>query len=361
MLLFESRIGNNGHGTPNMTTTTLVRRILWLAKLGLAVALLAFLVVQAARHEGFARLVREPKNWGLLAVALLSTSTAVAMSFVRWHLLVRTLGLPFRLRDAMRLGSLGFLLNFVALGSVGGDLFKAIFLAREQPGQRIEAVATVVIDRMVGLYALLLVACGTIWITSVDERMQNTAVSMLCDATVLCALLGAIGFCFLLVPGFTGGRATSLAGKVPVVGQHVVRLVAAVRIYRSRLPAVFTALAMSIGIHCLLVFSISCIAVGLPGVVPTLGEHFFIVPLSMVAGAIPITPNGLGTMEGALEILYQIVPMSDAIQRGTGTVVAIGYRLTTLCVAAVGAVYYLAARREVAAVMHDANELADAV
>ncbi len=59
---------------------------------------------------------------------------AVSLTFVRWYLLVRALGLHFRLLDAFRLGFLGYLFNFVSVGSVGGDLFKAIFIAREQPG-----------------------------------------------------------------------------------------------------------------------------------------------------------------------------------------------------------------------------------
>ena len=349
-----------------MATSTPARRLLGLAKLALAIGLLAYLVFQAARYEGFARLVQQPKDWRLLAAALLTTLAAVALSFVRWYLLVRTLDLRFRLRDALRLGALGFLLNFVALGSVGGDLFKAFFLAKEQPKQRTEAVATVVVDRLVGLYALLLVACGAIWLTNIGDRVrgmdaQAKAVAFLCDLTILCMLLGAIGFCLLLVPGFTGGRATSLAGRIPVVGHHAVRLIATVRVYRSRLPAVFVAVAMSLGVHSLLVIAVYCVAVGLPGNEPTFAEHFFIVPLNMVAGAIPVTPSGLGIMEGALEVLYRIVPKGDTIQPGTGTLVALGYRLATLGVAAIGAVYYLAARREVNAVMHNAEELADAV
>ena len=84
-------------------------------------------------------------------------STISEMTFVRWYLLVRALQLQFRLVDAFRLGFLGYLFNFVVVGSVGGDLFKAIFIAREQPGRRAEAVATVLVDRIVGVYALVLV------------------------------------------------------------------------------------------------------------------------------------------------------------------------------------------------------------
>lgn len=335
------------------------RRSITIAKVAFGGALLVYLVSQAARHARFDDLVRQPKNWPLIGVALLATFAAVGTSFMRWHLLVSTLGLDFRRRDALRLGAIGYLFNFVSLGTVGGDLFKAILLAREQPGKRTEAVATVVIDRLVGLYALLVVASAAIWLTGIGTRLRGANVAALCNAVYFLTALGAAAFCLLLVKGFTGGRATQIASRVPIIGQHAVRLIAAVRIYRSRLPVVFVALAMSLGVHSLLTLSIFCIARGFPSAAPTLAEHFFIVPISMVAGAIPITPNGLGTFELAIENLYQIVPQV-AVAPGTGTVTALGYRVVTLGVAAVGGLVYLASRREIGDALHDADNLANA-
>ena len=67
---------------------------------------------------------------------------AVVLTFVRWYLLVTPLGLPFHLRDAIRLGFVGYLFQFASLGAVGGDLFKAAFLAHEQPRRRPEGTTT---------------------------------------------------------------------------------------------------------------------------------------------------------------------------------------------------------------------------
>ena len=69
---------------------------------------------------------------------------------VRWRMLVRAAGMSFSYKDAFRLGFLGFLLNFVSVGAVGGDLFKAVFIAREQPGRRIAAIVSVALDRLLG-------------------------------------------------------------------------------------------------------------------------------------------------------------------------------------------------------------------
>ena len=68
-------------------------------------------------------------------------------------MLVRAQDLPFTLPNAMRLGLVAFFFNAFLPGSIGGDIVKAAFLAKEQ-SRRTVAVATVIIDRAVGLWGL---------------------------------------------------------------------------------------------------------------------------------------------------------------------------------------------------------------
>src|SRR5215469_719233 len=100
-----------------------VKKILFnLIKFGVSISIVAWLVVDTSRNRAFAELADQPKHWGLLALAVVTGLTAVVLTFVRWHVLVRALGLNFSLKDAIRLGFLGYLLNFVSFGAVGGDL-----------------------------------------------------------------------------------------------------------------------------------------------------------------------------------------------------------------------------------------------
>ena len=101
-------------------------------KIALAIAILSILIVQA--HDGFARLSASTIHWPLLAAGLVCTFVAATLSFVRWHLLIRALGITIRLVDTLRLGALGLALNFVSPGSIGGDFFKAIFLRTASRG-----------------------------------------------------------------------------------------------------------------------------------------------------------------------------------------------------------------------------------
>ena len=338
-----------------MSTRRLHRWLTLLIKCGVSAALL-FVVFRLAGEEGFDDLVQQPKRWPLLGLATLLTFAAVWLSIVRWFILVRTLDLPFTIRDAYRLGFLGYLLNFVSLGSVGGDLFKAVFLAREQPGRKTEAIATVVIDRAIGLYALLLVATAAILLSRPDSADVPPQIGTICDATVLLTGVGAILMFTLLVPGFTGGKMTSLVGRMPVVGEAALKLVQSIRIYRDRRGMIFVAVVMSCGVHVLLTLALFLIARGLPGPAPGLWQHFLIVPLSMVAAALPLPLAGLGAFEAVLSFLYQHLSGGMISNTAKGLAVALCYRVITVLVAMVGGIYYLANRRDVTVAIHAAEE-----
>jgi hypothetical protein len=209
-------------------TRHLRRTALLLVKLALAVAILAYLIGQVQHHEGFSRLIQQPKIWSLLVLALVCTFAAIVLSFIRWYMLVVALGLDFRLVDALRLGSIGFVLNFVALGTLGGDLFKAVFLAREQPGKRTEAVATVMADRLLGLLTMLLLASSGILITGL-RHSDSLPIAMLCNVILLATVVGWTGVGLLLfVPGLLSPRligwveAVILSGGQRIAGPRAV-------------------------------------------------------------------------------------------------------------------------------------------
>lgn len=324
------------------------------AKLALAVGILGVLVYNLRGEEIFARLLREPKDWRYLGAAQACIIFAFCLSFIRWFLLVRALDLPFALTDAFRLGSLGFMLNQVSLGSVGGDLFKAVFIAREQPGRRTEAVATVVIDRVVGLYAMLLVASAAV-LASRDVATTHSILTGLARAVAVALAVGTVALWALTTPWLAGERTRRFVHDLPLVGHTLARLVDAAAAYRDRRKYLYAALAIACCTHTLLVTAFWLISRGLPVAAPPFSTVLLIGPLSLVAGALPLTPSGLGTFEAAFAKLFSLVGGGD----GEGFLVAVTYRAMTYVMAAIGAAYYLSARRRVDRMLHDAEEMAD--
>lgn len=324
------------------------------AKLALAVGIIALLAYQLRGQGVFQRLLDEPKRWDRLAVAQLLVLAAMTLNYVRWWVLVRALELQFTLRDAFRLGTMGLLLNQVSPGSVGGDLFKAVFIAREQPAKRTEAVASVVIDRMVGLYAMLLVASAGYLAGGGGDKF-SPLVHGLARTVLTLAVVGAVGIGLFLTSALTGARVRTVFGRAPRIGGTLIRLLAAADVYRLRRRYLFLAILVSCVTHTLFVIAIWTAGRGLPIDAPGLATTFVVGPLSLAAGAIPVAPSGLGTFEGAMEGLYRGV----GARRGDGLLAAITYRVMTYVMAAVGAVYYIAARRTVADVLHEAEEMVD--
>ena len=329
-------------------------------KWGVSLAIVGYLLVDAMRSDNFQQLAAGPKNWGQLAIAQLLVTSAVVVTIIRWYILVVALNVPFTLRDAFRLGFLGYLLNFVSLGAVGGDLFKAVFVAREQPVKRAEAVATIVFDRVIGLYSMFVVASVAIAVTGLSERTENATIRAACQGTFLVTALGATGIVLLLVPGFTSGTLSRAVERLPLVGNVAGRIITAIRIYRSKPLELSLTFLLSFAVHSLASAGIYFTAQGLLQEAPSLSTHLVVVPLAMVSGVLPLPLNGLGGFEYLLDFLYQHVPGDVAMTTAHSLLVALGYRIETIIIALVGACIYLTSRKEINAALHEAEEMEQA-
>jgi uncharacterized protein (TIRG00374 family) len=336
------------------------RTLIALAKIALAVAILAYLLWQAKEHDAFTRLVEQPKRWPMLALGLGCTFSAALLCFVRWHFLVLAVGISVRLVDSLRLGALGFALNFVSLGSIGGDLFRAVFLAHGQPGRRTEAVATVAADRLLGVTTMLVLASGGILATDLVHA-PSAELALLCKTILVTAAFVLIGAALLLfVPAISGPVVSRWFERVPIAGGIFVKLVSVARAYRDDKRLLSAAAATSLFANLMYMTSFYFVASGLPVARPTWSEHLVVVPVASLVGAIPATPNGLGTMELAVEELYQHMPGATGARQGDGTMVTLAHRVTMMAVALVGLVFYLGHRAEVRQVYAEVEELVEA-
>ena len=250
----------------------------------------------------------------------------------------------------MRLGFLGHLLNFVAPGYVGGDLFKAFFIAHEQADRRAEAIATIVVDRAFGLYGLLVVASIAMFLTTASRISPEvaaivTTTYILCGVATLCLMV-------LMLPQASKSGWFLRAAHLPRIGPIIRQLHNAFRKYQDSKPQLAAVGAMSLLIHVLVAFAIFLAAGGLYQQIPTLGEHLVISPLASVAGALPLSPGGLGTYELALEVLYDLMSPGT---KGQGFIIALFYRLATILVASVGLVFFWLHHREISRVLKEAE------
>ncbi|GIW92699.1 MAG: hypothetical protein KatS3mg110_0740 [Pirellulaceae bacterium] len=312
-----------------------------LLRIAVPLAIIVWLVWRA-RPEWGAMLERR-LDWPWIAGGFGCSFVALCLSFYRWYLLVRCVGLPFGVWDAFRLGFLGYLLNFVSVGSVGGDLFKAVFIAREHPGRRTLAILTIVADRVVGIYGLLLLT--SVVVSLLGDKLVTTELQVVRQVVWGVLIAATAGAVIALWPGFTNSPWWEWVASWPKVGALFGRLIEALRSYRRRLDILAVTAGMSTFGHLLNVTAFFMMARGLTPQAPGLDDHFLIVPLASVAGALPFTPAGLGTFEVAVELLYRIIPEQPTVP---GVLVALVYRMITIGMATLGVlVYWISQRKKV--------------
>lgn len=292
-------------------------------------------------REQVLAVLRGPLDAQLFASALVLYLAGLILTFVRWYVLVRALGIPFRLRDAIRLGFIGNVFNLVIPGAVGGDLIKALYLTREHSHKE-QAIASMVIDRVVGLLGLFLLAglMGMgVW-SAADVQVRR-----LITVVWAAVALGLVGLFILFTPALYGPLNRLVAGRAKLE-RILTELEAAAAAYRKRLAVVIAMLVMAMGIHSLYVFSFYEVSRAIFPLVPTLGQHFVIVPLCLFTTAVPLPFGALGLSEQVTQQLFRLV------NHPTGAVAMMAYRVLMYAGGFLSACVYLANLRTVRTITH---------
>ncbi len=330
-----------------------------LVRWAIPLAILAYLVHQVRSESGQLPLTLGVACWPALGLALAAVLFATLLAILRWWLLVRALQFDFRPHDALRLGFLGELMSFVALGPVGSDVVKCVFLTRRCPGRRARAAATVLADRVVGLYCLLLLATASLFLLrSLHPSAAMPLPEWFGPALLGFTLAGGLSVAILMSPWVPHESLASWVGRLPWAGPTAAELVRAADAYRRRPLALVGAAALSLAVHGVLAVSLFLIALALVPSPPNLGSHFTIMPLATASGVLPLPANGLGAFEFILESTYRSAREAAPIP-GQGIVVAAGYRLVSLIVAGVGAGAYLAYRQDLSAALQQSETVGE--
>lgn len=340
-----------------MTETSISERADWRrhwawAKWLVAATLLTF--VFRHHREGLSKITREMTwqslDWLSLMTAIALCGGAILLTFLRWYVLVAAMRLKFTVRDAMRLGFIGYLFNFVGPGSVGGDLVKALLLAKEQPDRRTTAVATVLLDRILGLLALFLVGAGAAW-WQWDAIQQHAELKAIVGLLAVGSVAGLVGLGLMMIPAIAQSRVWPQIARLPVIGHLIAELVDGVRLYQTQRRVLFLALGISLVGHLgtISAFYFSARAISGTKFLPTYAQHLFFIPAGELAGIVPLSPGGLGLLEGAVDSLYEL----NGAAAGTGFLTVLAYRAVTLVISLIGAGYYFSSRREIDEALHD--------
>jgi hypothetical protein len=237
--------------------------------------------------------------------------------------------------------------NLVIPGAVGGDLIKAAYLVRMHI-KKTQAVASMVIDRILGLLGLFILAtiAGIVaWPDATGDVARLIMAAWV--ATGLGVLVLAMIFGQVLTRIFP--RLGTGHSRFSLITSELKEMSST---YRRRLDVVACCTVMAMGNHSLNVVAFYLVGWMLfPDMDTTLGQHFLMAPLTLFTMAVPMPFGALGVTEEVGDQLFSMVG------HPSGGLAMIGFRVVMYVGALIGACVYVAKLNEVRGLTAKAHDL----
>ncbi len=247
-------------------------------------------------------------------LVLLMADRAVMIG--RWAILLRAAGQPIALKSAASIHLVSSFVGAFLPTGVGADLARAYSLT-ERTSRGSAAVASVAIDRLLGLLSILIV--GTLGIALAGAT--NVAGSR--TVLVVAAVLVCAGTAATLWADAWTRLALPRSWQTTRPGGMVLRLADALALYRGHRGALVIVLALSVAVQILRIVQAYLLGRGI-GIPVPFTYYLLFMPAGLVALMLPISISGFGAPQGLIVWLLkpQGVPETDAFALSTLIVVS---------------------------------------
>lgn len=248
---------------------------------------------------GLETLFREARA-SLLVLSIAIFPVTILLTSVRWRKLLKALDISISFGRTFALNTVGMFYNtFIPTGSSGGDFLKAYYVAQHTP-HKTRGVMSVFVDRVIGLIVLIMLGgamATTYWAMAEDYDDPAVRACAYVGTAAAILLLGLVAF--LLIAFSPQAKAILqsewVLSRLPM-RKHVESAYEVMAIYRQRPMLILWAMVITVPVHLTVIVSalLAGKAFGLP---LTSGYYFIVVPVTVLAANIPISPQGAGFME----------------------------------------------------------------
>jgi uncharacterized membrane protein YbhN (UPF0104 family) len=282
-----------------------------LFRLAITVAILAWLATRIDMGEA-ARATAAISTPHLVLV-LMMVAVDRAVMILRWVLLLRASGIAISTADATRLFLVSSFVGSFLPAGIGADAARAYGLAKESTTGS-EALASVAVDRLLGVASLVLMAViGVIAWTPEEPGGWRVPAAIAAALAACVAAFWANEWLRLLIPadrheGF--------------IARPLLRLTDAVGRYRNRRGVLVHVLIWSIVVQVLRITQAYVLALGL-GMTVAFGYFLLFMPLALLLLLLPISISGFGLPQGGIVWMLQLIGVPETQSFALSTLIVL--------------------------------------
>jgi uncharacterized protein (TIRG00374 family) len=261
----------------------------------------------------------------------------LALANWRWTLLLRARAFDLKFSQTMPLTLIADFFNFAIPGAIGGDVVKAYYIAQTHSQRKVDAVVSVLVDRILGLYGMVIMAL-TALVFNMDVVLQKSE--------LVVVALGA-GSVFILLTGFLAAALSRRVRSVlrldlwlkKIPGGHLgLKVYDAFQCYRSHGKVLAWSMAISFASQMVAILFILFVGYVIGETDLPLATFLFAVPLGFIVSALPIAPAGIGVGQYAFLALFRMYSGTETNLGQTGITV---FQVTMFLWGLLGGYYYL--------------------
>lgn len=255
----------------------------------------------------------------------------------RWRELLRTQNINTTFVSTMKLTMIGVFFNFAMPGGVGGDIIKGYYFVRDNPSAKTAAATSVIFDRIVGLFAMILMAFLAVSFEILTNRPSSILINIF---KLISLLLISVILAFVIIFSkkiYNKKIVIKLLDKLPLKIKTI-HLYETCHLYGKNKKHLFLGIIysfMSQGFSIYLLYF--CGTIISPDFAD-LTTYFVVAPIAFMATAIPISPAGVGVGQAAFYYLFKQISQIDS-ELGATSITAL--QAFQFLVGLLGAIFYL--------------------
>lgn len=278
-------------------------RIVFFAKIVVAGILIGWLVKSGALDFGALRVFSDRPALFALNLGVFFFGACIAT--LRYQALLRIVDVEVPFGKLFMLQMTAFFFNVVIPGNIGGDVVKALSVARDNPPEKRTTILLLTfVERLLGVAALILV--GTLAV-SISPRVWSDALlrPMATAVVVLGVMLVVGGVASLALVRVLGAKLDAYTTGPSKISKLLNQLVASLRIVSEGPKHIAIALFLSMLFH---VAAIGLFTMLARAILANDMSYFAVAsvfPLGLLSMLLPISPAGLGVGHIAFKRLFE--------------------------------------------------------